>query len=603
MRAAVVRSSIRCASAPAQVWRVVTDTERLNRAAGMGAITLSPIDGAGAARYLATTRLDGFGVAYEERPFEWKEPERFSIRRKMRAGPLRELAMRYELTPDGDGCVVTAELWIEPKLRLLVPLVRRGAARTVARLLEEVARADEAMRSERPLAPPPSKQVRPDALDRAQRALAEVVDPELARRLADHVLRGEDADLARIRPYELADAWKLARRALLTACLHAVPTGLLELRWDLVCPSCRTAAATMAHLAEVGAEGHCHLCDLTFGVELDRSIEAVFAPNVAVRPIDAGPYCIGGPARTPHVVAQMILAPNATRELDVPAREGRYRLFVRGDASALVEVAAGGPARVEVVAGRTLEPASLAIAPEGVLAVENRAPEERHAKLERTEWSSLAATAHEVSALGPFRRLFSHETVRPGLALKVARVGLFFSDLTGSTALYTRVGDAAAFRLVQDHFEVIGGAVEARGGALVKTIGDAVMASFTDELAGLEAALDVLEAFERFRTGRDDCDGVHVKLGFFAGPSYVVDANGALDYFGQTVNIAARLQAKAESAELVLDRSLYDRATEAGGLTRGEVVERFDAKLKGIERPLACVRLRLAARGPEREPA
>lgn len=575
------------------MWRVVTDTERLNRASGMERIALAPADDAGAARFVASTSLGGFDVAYEERPFEWKEPERFTVRRKMRSGPFRELAMDFRIEPADEGSVVTVELRMEPKLGVLSPFVKIGASQSLARLMRAIARGDEAMRAGRPVEPAPRRSVRLDALDRARRALAEKVDADLARRLADHVLRAADADLARVRPYELADEWRLDRRAVLVACLHAVPAGLLDLSWDIVCPSCRTASSQCSRLAEIGERGHCQLCDLRFGIELDRSVEATFSPNAAVRAIDAGPYCIGGPARTPHVVAQAILAPNAVREIDAPSQEGRYRLFVRGGASALVEVLAGAPPRALAVAGETIEPARIEVAPGGAIAVDHRDAGERHAKLERTEWPNLAATAHEVSALGPFRRLFSHETVRPGLALKVARVGLFFSDLTGSTALYTRAGDAVAFRLVQDHFDVVGGALEARGGTIVKTIGDAVMASFGDELAGLEASIDVLEAFERFRNGRDDCDGVHVKLGFFAGPSYVVNANGALDYFGQTVNVAARLQAKAESAELVIDAVLYERAVGAGGLSRCEVVERFEAELKGIDGPLPCVRLKL----------
>src|SRR5262249_62362723 len=95
--------------------------------------------------------------------------------------------------------------------------------------------------------------------------------------------------------------------------------------------------------------------------------------------------------------------------------------------------------------------------------------EGRQVKLERLAWADQAARARVVPAMPAFRRDFSNDILRPGMALKVARVGVFFSDLTGSTQLYARAGDAAAFKLVHDHFDVVIGLVEKGKGTLVKT--------------------------------------------------------------------------------------------------------------------------------------
>jgi len=227
--------------------------------------------------------------------------------------------------------------------------------------------------------------------------------------------------------------------------------------------------------------------------------------------------------------------------------------------------------------------------------VVNQAAGDRHVKLERLDWRDEAASAHEVSLLGAFRRQFSADVLRPGTALRVARVGLLFSDLTASTALYTSAGDANAFKLVSDHFELLRGIIERHHGIVVKTMGDAVMAAFADELEGIDAASEMLEAFYRFRFGRDFCDDIFLKLGFHSGQSFVVNANNSLDYFGQTVNIAARLQAKAESSELVADMDLVERAQRARRLKKLDVIEAFDATLKGVVQPLPCARLALAA--------
>src|SRR5262249_14915738 len=154
----------------------------------------------------------------------------------------------------------------------------------------------------------------------------------------------------------------------------------------------------------------------------------------------------------------------------------------------------------------------------GVLVVANPVDEERHAKIEQTTWSDQAARARMVTSMPAFRRDFSNDILRPGMALKVARVGLFFSDLTGSTQLYTNAGDAAAFKLVQDHFEVVLALVEQHKGTLVKTIGDAVMAVFADDLDGLVACVAILHAFEEFRRDHEHRQMTHIKLGVFGGP-------------------------------------------------------------------------------------
>lgn len=73
------------------------------------------------------------------------------------------------------------------------------------------------------------------------------------------------------------------------------------------------------------------------------------------------------------------------------------------------------------------------MAPQGSILIENRTEDELHAKLERLSWVDQAARARVVRAMPGFRRDFSDDILRLGMALKVARVGLFLSDLTGST--------------------------------------------------------------------------------------------------------------------------------------------------------------------------
>ncbi|MFZ5476164.1 MAG: DUF5939 domain-containing protein [Myxococcota bacterium] len=574
-----VSRTLACRSSAAAMWEAVADTDRLNRAAGMAKVRYEAIAAPSGARIRGHTRLGPIPVTYDELPFEWEEPRRMHIRREMVGGLLAWLELTYVLEPAGDGCTLTATLSMEPRLSLLGPVLRLRLPAAVGELLAEMAVADAAFAAGKPRPSPGPRVVVADALARAADRLRAERPSAANDPLVALVRDGGDADVARIRPYALADAWGLPRREVLSASLAAVPAGLFELRWEVVCPSCRVAADRIPTLADLRDHGRCNLCDIAFDLDFDRALEAVFAPAPAVRAVDVGPWCAAGPARTPHVLAQTLLPPGAEVALPAPAEAGRYRVFVRGGETTPVTVADEGTAEGEAKG----EP--LLVAPGGTVRVASRHDDPRHAKLERADPTGDAATARDVTALPAFRAHFSSDTLKPGITLRVSRVAVFFSDLTDSTRLYARAGDAAAFRLVQDHFDVLRAPLESHGGVIVKTIGDAVMAVFADEDEALRASLAALAAFRDFRRTGGLRGEVDLKLGVYAGSAYVCTANGVIDYFGQSVNIAARLQGTARAGELVVPAELADRVEGA------VVVERFTPSLKGVETPIPAVRL------------
>jgi class 3 adenylate cyclase len=292
------------------------------------------------------------------------------------------------------------------------------------------------------------------------------------------------------------------------------------------------------------------------------------------------------------VVAQTLLQPHGEAALVAPGESGRYRLFLRGGATSALEIAEGGEPELRVQALDTaLAPAKASIAPGARISIQHGGDKQTHLKLERLQYASRAATAHVVSTLPEFRREFSSDLLRPGTTLRVARVALLFTDLTDSTALYSRVGDAKAFKVVHEHFDLLMSIIEKRRGTLVKTIGDAVMAAFVEERDAVAAAVEMLERFPTFRGGLPEANRTFLKVGVFAGPCYVVTANGILDYFGQTVNLAARLQGAAGAGEVVLVEAVADEAHEHGWLGQHAPGERFDAVLKGLDAPVRVARV------------
>ncbi|HKY35276.1 MAG TPA: DUF5939 domain-containing protein [Polyangiaceae bacterium] len=584
-----------------QIWCAIADTERVNRAVGLGPLKVSPNEDASAARYIVRTVSAGFPLEYEERPFEWVENEHFRIHRAMRGGVVSSMTNEFWLTPTpAGGTSLRFRLAVAPRSALFTPIAKYQLNRFADRIARELRQVDRDVQSGKSACLRTSRsEVDEFALSRAARALKELLSQEqqeLGDKVVDYVSQAPDADVVRIRPFELADELQTDERETLAVCLYGVKSGLLELQWELVCPSCRTGTESAEALSHLPQAGHCQLCDLSFELELDRAVEATFRPSRALRTLQSGPYCIGGPRRTPHVVAQAILPAHGKVELKAPLEPGRYRLFLRGGVTSALEVEAGGESELSVqTSNATLSPAKSALAPGASIHIEHGGEKETHIKLERLVYASRAATAHVVSTLPEFRREFSSDLLRAGTSLRVARVALLFTDLTDSTALYSRVGDAKAFKVVHEHFDLLMSIVAARRGTLVKTIGDAVMAAFVEERDAVAAAIEMLERFPTFRGGLPEAGSTFLKVGVHAGPCYVVTANGILDYFGQTVNLAARLQGAAGAGEVILVEALADEAKEHGWLGKHQPGERFDAVLKGLDVPVRVTRIRVDA--------
>lgn len=577
---------------PAALWPLVADTNRFNRDTGTPEI----LDVAGPRPPNGRRRLRlavlGRQIPYEEQPFEWVRPERFGVTRRYLAGPIAELRVLLELEPGtAGGSRLVYSVWARPRGllgRVVIPVAigrvaRRRFDRTFRRYdrlaVEQAAQATAA--SGRPV------HLAPGGRERLACGRAELgeqgADPLLAERLVEVIETGDELAAGRLRPYALADAWGASRRAVLELCLLATRAGLLELRWELLCPFCRGAAEASTSLSEVASDVHCDTCQIDFTAELDRSVALVFRPSPAVREVEEREYCVGGPGITPHIVAQQLLGPHEQRRLELALEDGSYRFRVIGLAGsrAVAVVADGGPEAILPVGDGAWPGGEERLAPASVVMLANRTAEERLVVLERTAWSDQAATAADVTALQAFRDLFASEALRPGEELSVGSLTVVFTDLRGSTRLYREIGDAAAYGSVVGHFDVLRDAVSREGGAVVKTIGDAVMAVFRRPVSSLQA---IVAAQGRLAAPPPGGRPLFLKAGIHAGPCIAVTLNDRLDYFGSTVNAAARLVSLSSGDDVVVSRAVRDDP-EVAELLRSDrfTVRRLDAALKGFE--------------------
>lgn len=569
--------------APALLWPVLADTNRFNEAMGLPPYTLEEVPQAdGTVSRRGRGKAAGFSLAWEEKPYEWVAGRSFRQTRLFSKGPFRRFGPVFELESDGrGGSVVRYTLEWEPASltgRLFGRKLARQAGEAIGR---RVVQAVEWVRGVRDVPfdmPPP--ELPAGARERAASLAAEIdrspYGNGLGNVLAATVLGGMAADLAQLRPKKLARDLGVSSRVATEACLAGVKAGLLAMKWDLLCTNCRGPKLSVSALSELPRGAHCPSCNIDYDRDFERNVELSFAPAAAIRPLMAGGFCLSGPMSTPHVVIQLLLAPGEKRTLDAVVAPGSYRVrtlypgpsvdFEQGDTGLL----AGWR--------RTREGWDRLETPDFV----NDTAGEIAVVVEDRSWVRDCLTAPEAISLQAFRDLFAAATLRPGDEAGVGQVTLLFSDLQGSTALYERVGDGQAYNIVREHFALLASIVRDHDGAVVKTIGDAVMAAFGDPAHAVRAAIAMQAAIAG--------QSLVLKLGVHKGPSVVVTLNDRLDYFGSTVNLAARLQGQSRGGDIVLSRAVADDPAVKSVLSempaREETVD-----LKGFDRPVGFVRL------------
>src|ERR671913_2509324 len=437
-------------------------------------------------------------------------------------------------------------------------------------------------------------------------ALRQSADPKAVDEIEQLIEHGDDRDLNRINVLAFAAKHGLNTQEVIAAFLKAAQLGLFEMSWNVLCPSCGGVLDASDALKAVDRERyHCAFCAAGYEPTLDDIVEVTFTVSPRVRRIAAHAPDELPPA---EFYRQMFWSSGVDLPDDLEARISDLTLDV-------VELPAGEKAFlslqlphelviifdpvthvtqfIEVKGEPTLERQNLSIviSPGGAanetlalrpgplrLSLQNHTDRRVLPGL----WIAGTAlddllkrrrpflTAKQLLTNQTFREIFRADTLDVDQRLKIMSLTFLFTDLKGSTELYERVGDLAAFDLVRAHFRVLQDVVASEGGAVVKTIGDAVMATFPTPDRALAAALRMRGAMRDFNAERQGED-LLLKIGMHEGPCLAVMLNDRQDYFGQTVNIASRVQELADSDAILASGAVIDDADCSTVLMKGTV--------------------------------
>ncbi len=448
--------------------------------------------------------------------------------------------------------------------------------------------------------------------------LRQRADPEVAAAIERTVRDAPDRKLCRINAIAFAAAERLDEERVLAGFLHASNIGLFELSWNVLCPGCGGVLDASASLKTVHSEAYsCSLCAAGYEPTLDEMVEATFTVSPRVRriaahhPQDLSPVeyyrqlyfgshldvgddfdelfekisleALELPAGEKAVFALQLPAEflivfdpvtHTAQFLDVKGEPTRERqsltvIFDQSQAQMQAVELRPGPLRItfENRTGMRVLPSLFVAGHDMHDFMQKRGP---------------IVTAKRLLSNQTFRDIYRTDTLDVDQRLKITSLTFLFTDLRGSTELYERVGDLAAFDLVRAHFRVLNEIVAAEAGAVVKTIGDAVMATFPSPDRAMAAAIRMRAAMRDLNAerGRED---LLLKIGIHEGPCIAVNLNDRQDYFGQTVNIASRVQGLATARDIFATDSVVGDERTSGLLGRsGLVPVAQSAALRGI---------------------
>lgn len=562
------------AAAPAQLWPLVSNTERLNQAVGIPAVHFTLQKSPQREGDGLRPRVDRYGAfkkagianTWREHAYEWVEGKRMCVLREYTEGLFRWFVSIVELQARASGGTT---------LHHHVRLVPRGRfGRIVAalevgyrgrRAVEAVYRRIDAYLTQQLPASPASDPFVPRArgaivgrrllqgfVDRLTRRGVEGL---LAESLVEFFLQAPEQEIARIRPIALAHRLNLDPDAVVDACLIAAHEGILVLAWDILCPKCRIAASIEETMSAIRSHGHCQACDLDFQLDFANSVEMIFRIHPGVRPAETGVFCIGGPSHSPHCVAQLRVAPGERLELNLSLGEGSYcirgpQLAYQVDFRVHSEGAAvRGELMLKQGPGAEFPPVFRSGAQ--TLLLTNEHSDELVVRIERAAPRTDAVTAARASGLSRFRELFPQEVLAGNQLVSVAQVTLLTTALDEPSRLYER-GDTRAFAVLHEYFRLLEDFLRKEGGTLVKTVQEGVLAVFQDSAAAVRVALDLGGLLAKHPATAD----LTLRVGVHAGPAMVATLNGKLDYFGGAVNLAMTLPAHGEPGDVIITHPL-----------------------------------------------
>jgi class 3 adenylate cyclase len=560
------------------IWLYLSDTSKMYRAAFMPKREFTEERG----RLVVKQKLFRFfREEWIEEPWSWVFGRSINITRIYRRGMAKFLHVHFEVEEisSTQSNVTMNFVWVPSSsfwrlaIRASVPFqkfVTRYIFKKIENRLVNATTEEEkfeALNYE-------NRSISQNGLSRLNKIRVELLEKSLSpiaiEKLCEWIIKGDELDVYRLQVKPLARRWQVEQIDLLKVCLHASRMGLLTISWDVICPHCRGVRFEAANLGSIPTGGDCIACDIDFKTDRLDAIEVTFHIHPSVREVKEIKFCAAEASRKTHIKTQHIVRAGQEALVKPILDEGHHRLRVKGkDHSQSLLVTKSDQNRIFWTSQEKSE-SELICGPSPIIHFRNNESAPVIFVVEEQTWKDKILLPAEVFLLKDFQDLFSEEHLHVDVRLSLGQQTILFTDIIGSTKFYEEVGDGKAFREVKNHFTEVFSVISSGGGCVVKTIGDSVMAVFHTPVDGVEAAVRIQKLFHKDRTDTH----IRLRVSVHSGPVIAVHVHQGVDFFGSTVNLAAKLQACADAHEIALSEEVYRQYSEANGAIEHQVEKR-----------------------------
>ncbi len=540
------------AGTPEDLWPHISDTSRMNRALGTAEMTFTEKDG----KRHGKAKPGGVSHEWVEVPWNWVANQWLTSLRVYSKGFFKAVWAVHQLEKIETGTRVYLYFGTVPRNGLAGLAIRLGfpsIEKAYKRVLPALAAQLDRLRPDVLMLPPPVLGPIAEQRIESQRKIlvAEGLSKPCVDALIEWIRTGDPVDLHRIQIRERARVWKLPEQELLKVALHATRAGLLTLSWDTICPHCRGVRDENSALQSLQASSHCDACQVTFDTDTQESVEVTFHVHPSVRDIPDQVYCSAEPAKKDHIRVQWTVPAHDKVRVEPSLKPGRYTVRRHHQGGWYLDIDDVGEHTIKWAPHP--EGHVIKAAPDAAIEFDNDSAEPEIFTVEEAKWRDHALRAGQLLSFQEFRDLFSEEYIGADVRLGVGEQTLLFTDVVGSTAFYAARGDPAAFMEIKRHFDEVFAIVAENRGAVVKTIGDAVTATFGDPVDAVRASAKIHRTFHPTRADTP----IRLRVSLNTGPCIAVRLNSNADFFGGTVNVAAKLQALAEGYQIAMSEATY----------------------------------------------
>ena len=551
---------------PEKLWPYLSDTSWLCGKLGLTAVKFTEKDG----KLYGRGKLAGFKHEWQEIPWQWEFPVEIKMSREYSRGFVSHLRAHFFIEKsDDDSLLINIYFgWVPTgiKGRIILLAAKKRYEKKFRQLLENH-NNDRDEKEYSYLNPQVSQTINKtkagksttdmELLQNLKNSIIEKGAPEpVTEALANFIITASDDTLFRMRPKEIAFKMGVNPDDLISTMLYSCRAGLLNMSWDVICPHCHRVRENRPALSEIGKKASCSLCGINFDSTSLNGLEITFTVNSRVRTVHREIFCSSEPAEKPHILLQKYIGPGHKFLYSLPSSETRLRFREQGKKYyGLLDIKKSSTVKTlywdDISASTIIE-----TAPGSSVFITNTENNEKGFIIEQNGDDIHALRPSDLFGSQKFRDLFKDEAIGGDIAIDIGLQNIMFIDIASFGDFQKNSGDNEAFRIIKKYSATIHETAAAQNGAIVRTAGEGLLLTFQRPMNAVKAGIKLLKKFN----GEEDRP-LMVRITLHRGKCMAVNHDSAIDYFGQSVYTASRLQNYTGPGEMTLTEDFTSEFT------------------------------------------